>query len=83
MEKKKIGRPKMPPRKELRIQFTPEHFDRLEKVADKLDQTASALVRHWAMEQVARFEAIASQTSTGDFMKILGDLVNKMEDKPT
>lgn len=67
-------RKKAPPKKELRIWFTPEHYERLERQAAKMDQTMAALVRHWAMEKVGVLEAIGAQTSAVDLVRLLNEL---------
>lgn len=70
----RIARKKALPKKELRIWFTPEHYERLEKQAAKMDQTMAALVRHWAMEKVGMYEAIGAQSSAVDLMRLLNEL---------
>ena len=44
-------------RKELRILFTPEAYERLERQAQLLDVPASTWVRSLVMEKVTAFEA--------------------------
>lgn len=70
-------------KKELRVLFTPEHYARLEKQADVLDMTASALVRMWAMEKVTTLEALQSQSGAVDLLRAMGDLAEKMEESRT
>lgn len=75
-----MPRKKAPFKKELRIQFSPEHFARLEKQAERLDQTASALVRAWAMERVTTLEALGAQTGTFDMINVLRELSDKVDE---
>lgn len=53
MEKKRSR----PAKKELRILYSPEHFERLEQQAALLDMTTSAFVRMVSMERVTSLEA--------------------------
>lgn len=69
MEKKKRQ-----PKKELRVLFTPDHYSRLEKQADRLDMTASALVRMWAMEKVSILEALRAQSGALDLLNTMREL---------
>ena len=70
-------RKKALPKKELRILFTPEHYARLENVAQKYDMSAAALVRMWAMEKVTVSEAVISQSTVCNFM--INDVDKMME----
>lgn len=78
MEKKK-----RPPKKELRVLFTPDHYARLEKQADRLDMTASALVRMWAMEKVSILEALRAQTGAVDILNTMRELSEKTDENRT
>lgn len=78
-----MPRKKSPFKKELRIQFTPEHYARLETQADLLDQTASALVRAWAMEKVTALEALRAQSGAVDVLNAMRELSEKMDDSRT
>lgn len=53
MEKKRSR----PVKKELRILYSPEHFERLEQQAALLDITTSAFVRMVSMERVTALES--------------------------
>lgn len=80
MEEIMKERKKAPPKKELRILYTPEHYDRLQKQADLLDMTAAAFVRMVSMEKVTALEAAGSQRGMFDMFR---DAVasEKMEEK--
>ena len=79
MEKTMKERKKAPPKKELRILYTPEHFDRLQKQADLLDMTAAAFVRMVSMEKVTALEAAGSQSGSVALLRSMLDLTEKLE----
>ena len=80
MEKTMKERKKAPPKKELRILYTPEHFDRLQKQADLLDMTAAAFVRMVSMEKVTALEAAGSQSGSVALLRSMLDLTEKLEE---
>lgn len=80
MEEIMKERKKVLPKKELRILYTPEHYDRLQKQADLLDMTAAAFVRMVSMEKVTALEAAGSQRGIFDFIKEAA-AAEKMEEK--
>lgn len=64
-------------KKELRIYFDPEHYERLERQAGRLDQTTAALVRMWALREVGVLEALGAQSGAVDLMRIMQQLTEK------
>jgi len=66
-----MARPKSsaPPKKELRIFYSPEHYNRLQRQADLLDMTTAAFVRMVSMEKVTLLEAAGSQRGIFDMFK--------------
>lgn len=78
-----MPRKKSPFKKELRIQFSPEHYARLEKQANLLDQTASALVRSWAMEKVTALEALRAQSGMIDLFNVMREEAGNTDDPRT
>lgn len=77
-----MGRPRRtaPPKKELRILYTAEHYDRLTKQADLLDMTAAAFVRMVSMEKVTALEAAGSQSGAVTALKTMLSIAEKMEE---
>jgi hypothetical protein len=67
----RIARKTTRTKKELRIWFTPEHYERLEKQASRMDMTMAALVRYWAMEKVSVLEGIGAQSGVLDQFRIM------------
>lgn len=55
-------------KKELRILFTPEAFDRLERQAQLLDVPASTWVRALAMEKITAFESATANAQVASKM---------------
>ncbi len=81
MEETMKERKKAPPKKELRILYTPEHYDRLQKQADLLDMTAAAFVRMVSMEKVTALEAAGSQRGAVSILQAMQEFSERMEDK--
>lgn len=74
-------RKKALPKKELRILYTPEHYDRLEKQANLLDMTAAAFVRMISMEKVTLLEAAGAQRGATDLFDLLKKESEKQEEQ--
>lgn len=55
-------------KKELRILFTPEAFDRLERQAQLLDVPASTWVRALVMEKITAFESATANAQVASKM---------------
>lgn len=64
-----------PERKELRMLFTPDAYDRLERQAALLDVPASTWARAIIMEKVTAFE---SATSNAQALAMMGDFYKQM-----
>lgn len=70
-----------PVKKELRILYTPEHYDRLEKQANLLDMTAAAFVRMVSMEKVTLLEAATAQGASHGIFDMLKKEIEKQEEE--
>lgn len=70
---------KPPIKKELRILFTPEHLERLQRQADLLDMTASAFTRMIAMEKVTALEMAGAGSAVLRAMNDMNVAAEKME----
>ena len=72
-------------RKELRILFTPEAYERLERQAELLDVPASTWVRSLVMEKVTAFESATANAQAlvkvdGLFKQLSLEFTSLMED---
>lgn len=72
-------------RKELRILFTPEAYERLERQAELLDVPASTWVRSLVMEKITVFESATANaqalvTMDGMFKQLALEFTSLIED---